>query len=84
MPNKRNNKLPFVAVVLDGDLQVTIFEDKKDAKEMYNSIKEEYSSLPSFDESEDGTQFSVDESDGPSVKVGNASYVKKNTKWRIK
>lgn len=81
---KNANKLPFVAVVLDGDLQVTVFEDKKDAKKMYNSIKEEYASLPSFDESDDGTQFSVDESEGPSVKVGDASYVKKSTKWRIK
>lgn len=81
---KNVNKLPFVAVVLDGDLQVTVFESKKDAKEMYKYIREEYASSPSFDESEDGTQFSVDEDEGPSVKLGSASYVKKNTKWRIK
>lgn len=81
---RKNDKVPFVAVNLDGNLQVTVFEDGRDAREMYNSIRDEYTSSPSFEESDDGRQFSVDESEGPSVMVGKANYVKKNTKWRIK
>lgn len=79
-----DGSMPFVAVNLDGNIQITVFDDDKDARDMYESIRKEYDSSPSFEENEEGTEFSVDEAVGPCVKIGRANHVKRNMKWRIK
>ena len=84
MAKRGTSVLPYVAVNLDGDLQVTVFENEKDAREMYEALKSEYASSSSFEENEDKTEFTVDDEVGPCVKVGKANYVGNNTKWRIK
>jgi hypothetical protein len=76
--------MPFVLVNLDGCIQVTVFDDVSDAKGMYESIRSEYDSCPTFEESEDGTEFSVEEAVGPCVKIGMAKHGKKDMKWWIR
>ena len=69
--------VPYVAVSLDGALNVDVFQKRSEARKVYNSIKTEYTSSSGFEEI--GTCFSV--GDDVSVSLGNARVV--GDDWKV-
>lgn len=79
--------LPYVIVCMDGDLQVTLFEDTKQAYDTYEEIKNRFKGSPTFEEQERDEpgkkSFSVDEDEGPSVMVGYAALVRRGESCQL-
>ena len=80
-------KVAFVAVCLNYELKIHVFEDYATAKKAYDKIKEKYESYPSFFEkklTKKNLQFQVDDNCGPSVMINETSVIPKGVVLKIK
>lgn len=80
-----SKSIPFVAVVLDYDLNVVSFEDPADAEAMYETIRAKHINGKTFQEkkSDDQVGFTMDGSEGPSVILGTAPLMRRGTPWKL-
>ena len=82
MAERKARHMPYIAVSLNGNLEVTAFRTTRKAKRLYAAIRDRYKDCGSFEEN--GTCFSLDESEGPMVAFGIARIVDDDMRWRIK
>ena len=77
---KTPRTMPFVAVLTDGDLEVTLFEDPRAAKAMFHALEDRHRDSATFESRCTGSAhvFSVDKDEGPSVMLGRAFIVRKD------
>lgn len=83
----KGNPVPFLAVCVDGNLSVHLFEDRDTAKKTYDEIKAKYVKDPSFIENilDNGKKllFQTTDHEGPSVMLAETKIITKSTIVKI-